>query len=114
MSMSCDGPATIYDEKTRTARKTHACGACGETVPKGGRYVVHTALNDGRWTNVKRCLRCDKIYQFLCREAESSGIPDEEWPDYELRCGHTYQDLHGCQPPPEIAALAFAGVDGEL
>lgn len=33
--------------------------------------------------------------------------------DRELRCGHSYEDVHGKPPPPEIAALAFA-LPGEV
>jgi predicted RNA-binding Zn-ribbon protein involved in translation (DUF1610 family) len=104
MSHAIDDVYEVYDERRPRARKPHACGACGEAIRVGDRYVSVFIVFDGDASTVKRCRRCQKIHEHL------RGIdPGEVWPDEHLACGEGYREHWGRDPPPEIAALAFAG-----
>lgn len=98
------------EERKRRARKEHTCSCCAEMIRRGDLYIYEFAVFDGRPDEVKRCLRCQAIYDHLLEthiNAEDSSV------DRELRCGHTYREVHGCEPPDAIAALAFA-LPGDL
>lgn len=103
MDLDCE-PCTIYDKTTPTARKPTRCQACTETIPAGVKYTRVGILFDGSWDTVKRCQRCEAIHAHLV----SLRTENEEWPRDRLDCGHSYVRVHGCEPPDEIAALAFA------
>ncbi len=108
MSHGIDEHYAVYDENRQRARKPHTCDACAETIPAGRRYYRVFVLFDGRAETVKRCARCQRIHEHLRELA-----PGDLWPDERLACGETYEGEWGCEPPPEIAALAFA-LPGEL
>lgn len=109
--MSCDGdcePATIWRNTKRRARKEHTCSACHETIQRTHFYIEHFSLFDGDVDTLKRCMRCETIYQHLL------DISDIEYPPQpRLDCGHEYSDCHNEPCPPEIEALAFA-LPGEI
>jgi len=105
MSVSCDGHADVYHEDTAKARKEHRCDACQEAIPRGVEYWRIRIIYEGRVDSHKRCNRCQAIHEHL--RGLMAGY-DEEWPDERLSCGHEYSDHWGVEPPPEIAALAFA------
>lgn len=101
----CWGTNDIDLVVSRVARKDHTCSACVETIPRGTRYHVHKLLFDGCFSLSKRCWRCQRIFVHLCDVTafnEGAGV------DIDLMCGHTYQEVFQKDPPPEIAALAFA------
>lgn len=102
--MSCHGgePAEAWVETWRTARKRHICTACRETIEPGHRYVDNRAIFDSRVSRMKRCARCQAIFDHLCDIDRGDGIAGN------LDCGHSYEDIHGAPPPEHIAALAFA------
>lgn len=104
MSGLADGAYDVYDEAEPTARKNHICAACKEVIPRGHRYARIGAVFDGEAETIKRCLRCQTIHAHL-RGLDEHG---ELWPDEQLNCGEEYSQHWGCEPPPEIAALAFA------
>lgn len=103
MSHSCDETYAVYRELRVTARKPFECDCvpCSVTVRAGDGYMKVTTIHDGRVETIRRCLRCQHIHEHL-RE-----LGEDMWPDERLNCGHTYQDNWECEPPPEIAALAF-------
>lgn len=83
------------------------CAACHETIRVGDRYAYSFAVWQGQTYETRRCLRCQAIHLHLrekCRDERDA----EEWPDDALNCGHDYLENWGHEPPPEIAALAFA------
>ena len=103
-------PWEVYpEERQRRARKEHVCYCCAETIRIGDSYVYEFGVFDGRPDEVKRCLRCQAIYEHLLsrQTGEGQGV------DRELNCGHEYKEVFREEPPPEIAALAFA-LPGEL
>jgi hypothetical protein len=85
------------------ARKVHTCEACGEKVYQGQHYIRETIIAEGSADSVKRCLRCQAIYEHLMMSMPG----DNDVPDRRLNCGHTYEEVHGEPPPLDIAALAF-------
>jgi hypothetical protein len=98
----CDDVAEVWEQRKRRARKDHKCRACGIKIRRGDLYVYHFSLFEGQVDTVKRCLACDAIYEHLC------SITDfENQPMPALNCGHEYKEVHGREPPPEIARLAF-------
>ena len=104
MSHIADETYDVYAEPRHRARKPHTCGACGETIPVGVIYTRVFVLFDGRKETIKRCSRCQRIHEHL----RTIDPWRETWPDERLACGATYEDEWGEEPPPEIAALAFA------
>lgn len=117
MSQECgDEPADVWETEHRRAKQAHKCHACHETIARGHTYWRIAVLFEGSWDITKQCERCHRIYEHLratkpCEEHED--VHGETTPDLALNCGHTYQEVHGREPPPEIAALAFA-LPGEL
>lgn len=110
MSFDCGDleVAPVWRETKRRARKEHQCSACGETIRRGDFYVSHWWGGRDGFDGCKRCMRCDAIYSHLV------AITDfEDQPMPRLDCGHEYKEVHGQEPPPEIAALAFA-LPGEV
>jgi hypothetical protein len=99
-------PVAVQDEDWRTARKSHRCSACGETVAPGHRYHRTAILFDGRWEATVRCARCESIHAHLSARIGREGA-DEEFCNATLSCGHEYRERWGEDPPPEISALAF-------
>jgi hypothetical protein len=104
MSHYAEETYAVYDERARTAAKEHRCDACCETILPGHRYYVIGMVWDGEARSYKRCLRCQRIHVHL----RALGYDNELWPDERLDCGETYEAHWGVEPPPEIAALAFA------
>lgn len=95
---ACD----VYDERSVTACVTHRCSACWERIDPGHRYTRVGIVFDGYAWTIKRCLRCQTLHEHLRQIADG-----DEWPDDQLNCGDSYEDLFG-PPPAAIAALAFA------
>lgn len=102
MSQSADEHYDVYDERWVVARQEHTCGACGQHVLPGDRYCRAHVVFDRTATTYKRCARCQLLHEHLRTEC-----PSDEWPDELLGCGHSYEDVHECEPPPEIKKLAF-------
>jgi len=96
----------VSDHSVRTARIEHRCAACGETVRPGDKYARTFYVFDGDAHTVKRCARCEAIYDHLCKRMAEEGDQDEYCND-RLACGHGYRERWEEDPPPEIAALAF-------
>jgi hypothetical protein len=105
MSRHAEETYAVYDERTRTAAKAHRCDACVETILPGHLYYVVGVVYDGTAYSYKRCLRCQKLHEHLRTLKDPY---DDVWPSERLDCGETYKDHWGVEPPPEIAALAFA------
>lgn len=97
-----------YVELFPVARKPHRCHACHEQIGTGQKYARVQIVFEGSAETVKRCLRCQKIHEHL-RELDRGAL----WPDERLDCGEEYTEHWGKEPPPEIAALAFA-LPGEV
>jgi len=106
MSSYVDETYDIYDETWRRAIKPHVCDACDRTVAKGERYARVFWLFDGRKEAIVRCVGCQTIHEHL-----RTLQPGEMWPDERLNCGEEYTRHWGKEPPPLIAALAFASPD---
>nr|NIP90585.1 hypothetical protein [Gammaproteobacteria bacterium]NIR32916.1 hypothetical protein [Gammaproteobacteria bacterium]NIR84714.1 hypothetical protein [Gammaproteobacteria bacterium]NIU07263.1 hypothetical protein [Gammaproteobacteria bacterium]NIV52870.1 hypothetical protein [Gammaproteobacteria bacterium] len=104
MSVSCDEcvGTQVHRAGWRKARKPHTCCACGERIPAGHRYYYTFQISEGDAETWQHCARCKALLEHLW-----SVLPDDEIPDPELNCGHTYEEMHGEPPPPEIAELAF-------
>lgn len=108
MSTEFDELADAWSERIRRARQTHRCSACGETIRAADRYSYTAIVYEGTVEQVKRCLRCERIYRHLdATRARDDWSGPYDGIDPYLRCGHTYEEVRGTEPPPEIAALAF-------
>lgn len=99
----CEYPS-VFREETRKAKKEHWCDACGEAIPVGLKYSNTFGVWDGRASTIKRCARCEAIFQHLAVLMHNTS---EEAPALRLDCGHEYVERWGVEPPPAIAALAF-------
>lgn len=107
MSVEIEGYCEVWKIEQRRARKEHACDACGETIQPGHVYANHFTVFRGDAENVKRCLKCETIYQHLCSLEDDADFQ----PDIRLACGHTYEENWNRPPPDEIARLAFMTPD---
>lgn len=87
----------------RKARKEHRCFACRETIRVGDRYHF-TAQRDDEFCMFKHCARCWAMGQAVLRAGADS------W-QYDLRCGVSWQEAFGGDPPDEVARLAFLTPD---
>ena len=107
MSQYGDGDyCEVSDHSVRTARKVHHCHACGEAIRPGDTYGRTFYVFDGDAHTVKRCVRCEAIYNHLSTRMREEGEP-EEFCDERLDCGHEYEENWDEPPPEHIAALAF-------
>jgi predicted RNA-binding Zn-ribbon protein involved in translation (DUF1610 family) len=97
----------VYRETPRTARVAHKCSACREAIAPGHRYTSIAIVFDGEVEALKRCARCQALHEHLRAKVRADGERDE-WPDERLNCGHTYLDRWECEPPEDVARLAFA------
>lgn len=113
--MSYQGEETyeVYHETERRAAKEHRCAACKETIPIGHRYARVFIVYEGM-ESIARCLRCQRIHEHLRTLPDPDDWEqDRMWPDERLNCGEDYREHWGKEPPPDIAALAFA-LPGEV
>jgi hypothetical protein len=108
MSREVDGVYSVYSETRPKARKVHKCDACHESIQPGHFYMRVVAIFDGEAETIKRCMRCQTIHKHLRKLGDC-----DMWPDERLNCGEEYKQHWGTDPPPEIAALAFA-LPGEV
>lgn len=106
MSEYGDGYAEVFDESWRKARKAHTCHACHEVIAPGRKYHRTFCVFDGSADHNIRCERCQAIYEHLSERMRAAG-DCEEYCNWELNCGHEYEERWHEDPPPEIAALAF-------
>lgn len=104
----CESWQVEPQERRQRARKEHRCDACCETIRRGDIYIYEFSVFDGNAESLRRCLRCDTIYQHLIDRHR--GMEDSEV-DRELRCGHTYREVFEQEPSDEIAQLAFLTAD---
>lgn len=102
-------PYAVFDEERRTAGRPHRCDACDEVIAKGQHYVRFFGVWGGMAEAVKRCLRCQAIFEHLVKRGRESDM----FPAQRLDCGETYRDHWGEDPPEHIDALAFA-LPGEV
>ena len=133
MSCSIDEYYAQYDEAMKHALEDIKCSACAETIQSGQIYTLvaiwrqEDATEDGDGEGyeagnesddglfltdepsetLNRCARCQAIHVHL------RDLGQEMWPDEQLNCGEEYEEHWGKEPPPEIAALAFA-LPGEV
>lgn len=98
----------VWNEYTRKARKKHTCMACDETIRPGHSYHRVDSLYDGVWDHWIHCLRCWAIFEALFERARDDAGFGAICIDPSLNCGEEWKN-----PPPEIAALAFA-LPGEI
>lgn len=98
-------PVDVNQETRRRARKDHICDACKGTISRTHFYIRHTVIFYGEVETIKRCLRCQVIYEALCKLHRELG--EETAPAWRLDCGDTFEDVFGTEPPPELARLAF-------
>ncbi len=95
-------PCLLYKERHPKARRDHKCSCCSEIIRAGVVYTTVAFFSDGEFTAIKRCMRCQKIFEHL------NSLSRDTCPDMFLDCGHDYKEQWGTEPPPEIAALAFS------
>ena len=97
----------------KSARKAHQCSACRGDIRKGDRYSYTAFVFEGEVETIKRCLRCEYIYQTLRNDLGAGRISDEDT-DYiepRLDCGHRYEDTHAEPMPDHLARVAFMTLD---
>ncbi len=97
-------PIDVDDTVRRRARKDHKCSCCGETIPRTHIYFRHFVLWDGTTDTIKRCARCQTLYEALVK---SHPYDQETAVAFRLDCGHSYVDVYDEAPPPELERLAF-------
>lgn len=107
MSVDTDGYCDVWERKRQRARKEHWCDCCCEPIPRGHLYATHFTVYNGGTDFVKRCLRCEAIYDALTERMRDAGTLGEEAPDSRLDCGHSYRDRWGEDAPLELERLAF-------
>lgn len=107
MSTSANRPKA-YQVSMRRARKAHRCSACEETIPRGHVYSYTFGVWDGNPDAIKRCLKCEAIYEHLLDVCDS-----DEPPACYLDCGHSYEDVHD-EPPPDWLVGVAMSTPGEM
>ena len=111
MSVDVEGTCDVWQNRWQVARKPHRCDACDETIRVGNRYHYHFQIYERDRDTVKRCARCQAIYEHL--DERMSHNCGEEKPDERLNCGHEYRERWEEEPPLEVQMLAFA-LPGEV
>jgi hypothetical protein len=91
----------VGTSRTVRARRGWTCCACGEGICEGTEYRCHSGLYDGSWSYDRQCMRCWGMWWAIAIKADEPVA-------YALDCGSTWRDAFGEDPPPEVAALAFA------
>jgi len=82
----------------RRARKPHRCSACYGAIRVGEQYRRIASVTSEGWDTCLQCRVCAEIFDLLCTHASpGEGVA------FALDCGDLFED-----PPPELAALAFA------
>lgn len=96
-----DDYCPVWEETQVTARKAHCCDGCGETIAAAMRYRRTAVLTErgGSWLTWKHCRRCAAMVDALKRHNPDAFGTET----LDLNCGEVWDD-----PPPEVAALAFA------
>ena len=107
LSQYGDEAATVYETRSRKAKKEHQCSACFETILVGQTYEYVFIIYDGNNYIYKRCPRCQMIYLHLHDRISKERECQEEFCDEQLDCGHEYEERWGEPPPEWLAALAF-------
>lgn len=93
---------TAWSETWRTARKTHRCCACGETVRPGDRYHYLSGVWDGSPGSYKHCARCWTMFKMIEDVAE---VFDEGGIRLDLACGELWRDNFSDPEPTHLAFL---------
>ena len=63
-----------------TARKSHHCEECRETIARGDRYWRHSGLFDGRWTTTHICVSCKRIAEdWVCDCWQFGTLRETVW-----------------------------------
>jgi hypothetical protein len=84
-SCDLDGPQVATCE-TPTARVSHVCCECRETIHPGERYEYVRGLWDGYWSTVKTCMTCVRIREDYCGDCyEYGGLAEALWECLEVR-----------------------------
>jgi hypothetical protein len=103
---------TVFAESDRRARKPHRCDCCHEAIAPGQRYGNTFGVWDGNASTIKRCSRCQAIYDHLC------ALPGDSEYSVALRldCGRTYEEEWGAMPlaAQELAFLLPGEQPGRL
>ena len=88
------GVSAMIGSHYPVARKPHACGYCGQDIPKGQRYHRWAWVADGRCSTVVAHIACDAVAQ---DHYNGSGCYDDErWVDAQpLREWATDGDVVG-------------------
>jgi hypothetical protein len=82
----------------RRARKDHRCSACYGAIQAGEQYRRIASVTREGWDTCLQCRVCAEIFDRLLDLARpGEGVA------FALDCGEEYED-----PPPDLAALAFA------
>lgn len=110
MSINCDGYNDVQSSRIVRARKEHKCCACHETIRTGDKYEYFFLVYEKEPDWFKRCLRCKAIYDELVSRALQRGYYDE-WVDFSLNCGHSWEDVQPDPVPDHVARLAFLTPD---
>jgi hypothetical protein len=109
--MSCDIDG--YNEVERTtyprARKEHRCDACRETIRVGDRYARTFIVWEGEPETWFHCARCNALFKGI--SGRHRELRTGEGVQFDLDCGHSWQEIFDEEPPPEIARLAFLTPD---
>jgi hypothetical protein len=64
LSCECDFDGHA-GHRTRTARKPHQCGECGDTIKPGDDYEFHTYFGDSFISHHKVCMKCDDLAESM-------------------------------------------------
>jgi len=99
-----DGTCPVWERVRRTARKSHVCEGCTETIDPGTVYFVTSALWEGEWSRWKHCIRCDAMFNAIINANAEFGYYVAV--DPRLDCGESWDSVFGATPE-HIQALAF-------
>lgn len=114
-----DGPCEEYEHSMVPLKRAVVCSVtdCGAVIPAGSRASYTMSVFEGIRDAVWRCHRCERIYLHLQERCSAENATSWRYRalcvDDRLDCGIDYEEEWGEEPPPEIAALAFA-LPGEI
>ncbi len=92
----------FYSETWRTARKSHKCEACGETIKPGEKYRYMVGIFDGDFFTRAWDFECgavmDYYFDFLTTESEFdyTGVHDDIAGKFCSECPHGPNNEDDC------------------
>lgn len=109
MSCEIDGCNEVERTTYPRARKEHCCDACRQTIRIGDRYARIFVIWDREPAVWIHCARCNLLFGRIA--GRHRELQTGEGVQFDLDCGHSWQEIFDEPPPDDVARLAFLTQD---